>query len=90
MEDKILNQSKYSKIYLKNYLTEYTLSENSIENTSKMIEAKCRTKDQVDLATSCITENGGNYISYIGTYLFRYAFERQKWIIKGNQNPFLD
>ena len=90
LEDKVLNQDKFSKIYLKHYLTTFTNPKDYTAMSSKLVEAKCRTKDKVDLTTNCITQNGGNYISYIGTYLYRYFFERQKWIIKGKHNPFLD
>ena len=90
LEDKVLNQPKFSRIYLKNYLSVYVLSSDYSTVVSKMIEAKCRTKDQVELIMDCLHKNGGNYISYLGTVLYRFFFEEKTWVIPGDHNPFLE
>ena len=90
LEDKILNQPDFSKKYLKHYLSAYTLPEDYSSLGSQMIEAKCRTKNQVDLVVDCFIENGGNTVSYIPTILYRFFFEQSKWVVPGNKNPFVD
>ena len=85
-----MKQPKFSRLYLKNFLTLYKLPDDFSELTSKMVEVKCRTKDQVDLVMNCIMTNGANVLGCPPTQIYRLFFERSRWVVPGKKNPFLD
>jgi predicted phosphodiesterase len=78
-KQKLFSNSEYLKKYVKNFLTLYKLPEDRQAVLNKMEEVKCLMLDEVDYIENCLYQNGGNYMTYIGTVLYRKFFERKIW-----------
>ena len=88
VENKILHDKEFSEKYYKHYYSLYLIDDDYNTYTSNLNEIKCHTKDEVELIVNCIYTNGSNFTTFVGTYLYRYFFERSQWIVKKDEDPF--
>jgi hypothetical protein len=90
IQDKILNDIGFTKVYLRHFFTWYKIDLGYTELTTKIEQIRCLTKDDVETINNCIASNGGNFSSLIGSNLYRFIFEKTNWIVPINKNPFVD
>lgn len=79
-EKKLHRDNVTLRKYTKNYLTLYKLRREGTDLVSKMEEVKCLMLDQADLIHHCIYQNGGNFLDYLGSLVYRKFFERTLWL----------
>ena len=87
LENKIINQSEFSKKYVQHFSTLYKLPSDYSIYTSELAKIKCLLKDDVEIIFACLKDSGANF-DFFGIILFRKFFERTTWFVKEKINPF--
>lgn len=90
MYSKIWERPEFSKVYVQNFYTWYKIDLDYSGYISQLERARCLTLDDVSIIYDCLGTNGGTFLEFFGLRVFKFFFEKNRWIVSKGLNPFVD